>query len=175
MRDLAWVDLETTGLDPLEHEIIEIAIIRTDWRLNELRRFHALVMPLCPECAQEEALAINGFSLDRWLAEGARPLKLALEEARPYLKGASLAGHNIGNFDAVFLRQAHREHAMRTPWHWRQLDTVSLAYGPFVCGDIGGQSLAAMCDALGVINANPHSAMDDIEATIQCARVLLGL
>lgn len=35
MSDLAFLDLETTGLDPARHEIIEAAVVRVDGRTLE--------------------------------------------------------------------------------------------------------------------------------------------
>lgn len=42
---LVWIDLETTGLDPVEGDVLEIAIILTDDKLNELAVFESLVVP----------------------------------------------------------------------------------------------------------------------------------
>ena len=40
---LLWVDLEMTGLDPEQDKILEIAAITTDWDLNPLATFEAIV------------------------------------------------------------------------------------------------------------------------------------
>lgn len=40
---LVWLDLETTGLDPLTDQTLEIAAVCTDEDLNERGRFHAVV------------------------------------------------------------------------------------------------------------------------------------
>ncbi len=39
---LLWVDLEMTGLDPVEDRILEVAAIVTDWDLNELVTYEAV-------------------------------------------------------------------------------------------------------------------------------------
>lgn len=39
---LLWVDLEMTGLDPVEDRILEVAAIVTDWDLNELATYEAV-------------------------------------------------------------------------------------------------------------------------------------
>lgn len=39
---LLWVDLEMTGLDPVEDRILEIAAIATDWDLKEIATFEAV-------------------------------------------------------------------------------------------------------------------------------------
>lgn len=38
-----WIDLEMTGLDPVEDRILEIAAIATDWDYNEIATYEAAV------------------------------------------------------------------------------------------------------------------------------------
>ena len=40
---LLWVDLEMTGLDPVEDRILEVAAIATDWDFKEVAKFEAVV------------------------------------------------------------------------------------------------------------------------------------
>ena len=40
---LLWVDLEMTGLSPVDDRILEVAAIATDWDLNELETYTAIV------------------------------------------------------------------------------------------------------------------------------------
>lgn len=40
---LLWVDLEMTGLDPVEDRILEVAAIATDWDFNEIATYDAAV------------------------------------------------------------------------------------------------------------------------------------
>lgn len=40
---ILWVDLEMTGLDPIEDRILEIGAIITDWDFNEVARYEAAV------------------------------------------------------------------------------------------------------------------------------------
>lgn len=40
---ILWVDLEMTGLDPIEDRILEVAAIVTDWELHELAQYEAAV------------------------------------------------------------------------------------------------------------------------------------
>lgn len=40
-RNILWIDLEMTGLDPEKDRILEVAAIITDWDLNELAVFES--------------------------------------------------------------------------------------------------------------------------------------
>jgi oligoribonuclease len=39
---LLWMDLEMTGLDPIEDRILEVAVIATDWDFKEIARYKAV-------------------------------------------------------------------------------------------------------------------------------------
>lgn len=38
---ILWMDLEMTGLDPVEDRILEVAVIATDWDFNEIATYEA--------------------------------------------------------------------------------------------------------------------------------------
>lgn len=40
---LLWVDLEMTGLDPINDRILEVAAIATDWQFKEIASYEAVV------------------------------------------------------------------------------------------------------------------------------------
>jgi len=40
---ILWVDLEMTGLDPVEDRILEVAAIVTDWDFKEIATFHEVI------------------------------------------------------------------------------------------------------------------------------------
>lgn len=39
---LLWMDLEMTGLDPVEDRILEVAVIATDWGMKEIATYEAV-------------------------------------------------------------------------------------------------------------------------------------
>ncbi|NEZ04713.1 3'-5' exonuclease [Wenzhouxiangella sp. XN201] len=63
---LAIVDVETTGLDPDHHEVIDLGAIYTDLEGNEISRFFVRIQPDHPERVSDVAKSINGFSVERW-------------------------------------------------------------------------------------------------------------
>lgn len=40
---ILWLDLEMTGLDPIEDRIMEVAAIATDWNFNEIATYEAVI------------------------------------------------------------------------------------------------------------------------------------
>jgi oligoribonuclease len=43
LTKILWIDLEMTGLDPIEDRILEVAAIVTDWKFNELATYEGVV------------------------------------------------------------------------------------------------------------------------------------
>jgi oligoribonuclease len=43
LTKILWVDLEMTGLDPIEDRILEVAAIVTDWKFKELATYEGVV------------------------------------------------------------------------------------------------------------------------------------
>lgn len=43
-KHILWVDLEMTGLDPIEDRILEIAAIVTDWNFKEVATYEGVVL-----------------------------------------------------------------------------------------------------------------------------------
>jgi oligoribonuclease (3'-5' exoribonuclease) len=68
---LAHVDVETTGLDPDYHEMIDAGLIYTDLDGRELGRIYVRILPTHPERISEGARAVNGFDVAYWTSHGA--------------------------------------------------------------------------------------------------------
>ena len=121
---VAFVDLETTGLDPSRHDIIEIGIVRVDARtLEVLDEYEALVAPERSE--RRSSTRWRSTASRRRRREHALPLREALLEVAPLLEGALVAGHNVG-FDWAFLEAGFRRAGLALPnVDYHRLDTAS--------------------------------------------------
>lgn len=168
---IAFVDLETTGLDYRCHEILEIGVIRADARTLEI--IAQCDVRVCPERlanASTEALAIAGYSFEDW-AE-ASTLEVALAKVAPLFEGALVAGHNVG-FDWTFLEEAFRREELPLPEvdHHR-LDTASLAWPLLATRELSSLSLNAVAAYLGLERPSPHRALADARCSLEIARRL---
>jgi len=66
-RSLVIVDLETTGLDPLVHEVIDIGAVRVDQASLDIEAtFSAKIAPAHIELANPIALQVNGYTPENW-------------------------------------------------------------------------------------------------------------
>jgi DNA polymerase III epsilon subunit-like protein len=124
---LAFVDCETTGLDPFLHDAFEIAVIlRADGRDQE-HVFH-----IRPDLANAspDALVLNRYhertSDPAWKWHDPHHAATQLHRV---LDGAVLIGSNPA-FDAEMIRHLFaRYFDDATPWHYRTVDVVTLAVG----------------------------------------------
>ena len=124
---LAFVDTETTGLDPFLHDAWEIAVIlRTDGHDTE-HTFH--IRPDLSN-AEPKALEINRYH-ERTAADGWAwdDRETAARQLYTLLNGAVMVGSNPA-FDAEMIAHLFgRYYEQPKPWHYRTIDVATLAVG----------------------------------------------
>ena len=132
----AIVDVETTGLDPNYHEMIDIGIILINQNLEVKGQYYSKVLPSFPERIDPMAKHINGFDLQRWTQEE------AISEGE-LIEGMSVFfNHYEGKpifiafnswFDSSFVRNLLQEYGYKfNDWFdYRVLDIPSIA---LACG-----------------------------------------
>jgi DNA polymerase III subunit epsilon len=171
LRTLAFIDLETTGLDASRHEVLEVAVLRVDARsLQVLAEYEARVLPSRLASGHPEALAVCGYSDEAW--RDALPLQEVLATVAPLLAGTLVAGHNT-SFDWGFLVEGYRRTGMALPSvDYHLLDTASLAWPLLATGEVESLSLNALAKRFGLHRPTPHRAMADARCALEVARCL---
>lgn len=157
---LAFVDVETTGLIPGYHEMIDIGIVMTDLAGNEKGDLFIRIQPDNPGRLDEGARAVNAFDVDRWRDFGALPAEAAIDRIVRFHNGVA-GDRNVlmvafnSHFDAAFLDQLFRsrERSWRELYHYFILDLPSMAWSL----DIRGLTGSSLSQALGV-DDEPHVA-----------------
>lgn len=152
---LVFVDLETTGLNPLVHQVWEIAYAVDAEPIRAGFVQHSTVS------ADPEALRIGGYH-QRYNGSLWNE-RVVEEEMREVLAGATLVAANPA-FDAAFLSQRWGCWGS-APWRYRLLDVEAYAAGVFQWREPRG--LAAICTELGV-EPGDHTAYHDVRALREC-------
>lgn len=169
---IAFVDLETTGLDPARHEILEFAVICAEPRtLKMIGGANIRVRPEHIETADPKALEVCGYNEKDW--EDAVPLREAMESIAALLEGTLIAGHNVG-FDWSFLEAAFKRVDIPLPdMDYHRLDTASLAWTLVAGDEIDSMSLDEVCEYVGIDRPKPHRAYADAMCSLEVARFIV--
>ena len=180
---ILWLDVETTGLNPKENDIVQIAgIVDIDTIPGE--EFNYFMQPFSFENISHEALNINGFTIDQ--------LRTFEEPINVYRKLISIfeqfvdkfdrndkmfiAGQNPG-FDRDFLKEwfVKNDDKYFGSWfdyHIVDLCAFSLAFHIKGIIDLHNPKtgrisvrLTNVANAFGLEQKTPHNALDDIRLT----------
>jgi DNA polymerase III epsilon subunit-like protein len=191
---LVVFDLETGGIDPLRHPVIQVAMIALDSAWNEVDTLEVKVH-FDPSATEPEALARNSFDPAVWARE-AVPQAVALDRVADFLRShstiqkkgknpphrpytvARLCGHNAARFDGEFLAAWFQKAGLFCPGAcYEVLDTLQLLrwFRLGVTDTDGPETLelGVVCKRLGIPLDNAHDALADVRATAALARRLL--
>lgn len=172
-HNLAFIDLETTGLDPIKHEIIEIGCVLTDRNFKILEEFDLKIKPENIENADKTSLKINHFNEADWAS--AYSLKEALKIFSKKVQNCIMIGHNV-TFDSSFLERAFIQAGIKNLMHYHKLDTISIAWAKLHQeADLDHFSLRELCLYFKIENKNAHSALSDARAAFELYKKLINL
>jgi oligoribonuclease (3'-5' exoribonuclease) len=151
----AFLDCEFGGLDPELHDITEIGLIVTDYRLAQ----------------------ISGYDPELW--KSAVPLRQALTELVAQLpRGKTIvpAGQNV-RMDVQFLERGFKSCGIPYPFDYHVIDLATLFYSwSLVAGEqVSALSLRQAAHQAGLIQgAIPHRALADSRLTLESFRHYIG-
>lgn len=163
------LDVETTGLDCVEDQLIEIAAVR--YVRNDIgeyaatEEFTTFVNPGFP--IPEKAIEITNIT-DDMVKDAPTPYEAAKLLATFLKEDEPLCGHNIF-FDMGFIREAgfqidiEKHTGYRVKFNQVAIDTVSIA--TYLYPDMKQHNLAAACSFLSIENSTPHRALSDAKAS----------
>ena len=141
-KPLCFVDVETSGLDPAKHEMLEFAVA--------FENGEGLSFKIKPEDighADPYALKVNGYTPEAWV--GAYDFKEAAWKIAEHLKEHVLVGHNV-KFDVGFINALLQKAGVKERVDYHCLDTVTLAYEHLVPCGLDSLSLKNVCRFLDI-------------------------
>jgi DNA polymerase-3 subunit epsilon len=184
---LCVIDVETTGLDPKIHEIIEVCVLYLDSFIRPVGLpFNVFLTPQRPETIDPKALKANGTNIMEVMRRGIDPFKAAdlFEEwfgklELPSNKKITPLGHNY-HFDRGFLQEWLGPENYNGYFDYRIRDTMTVAHYLNDVADLKSekypfpkQGLTYLCSQLDVVNLSRHTALGDCLATAECYRKML--
>ena len=193
MKNLLAFDIETTGLDYCQHDIVSLALVPIDGAQREkfgiLELYHE---PFCGLYAWDD-WARNNFEehiRDTWEDEKIDSATLAtrlesyiekFDDGHPGSDKVTLVGHNVGSFDIPFLKALYTHYIQNlfpastqlfpTAISYRSVDTHSLLYSLYARGhipaDACSSSGAFKFFGIEVPQGRRHTAGGDAIATAE--------
>ena len=174
---LVFLDCEFGGLDPEKHDITEIGVIVTDYRLAELasREWKVLARP---ERVTSEAAAIFGYDAERWAREGVSIRQALVELAALLPPGHTVvpAGQNV-RMDVMFLERAYKACELPNPFDYHVIDLATLFFAwSLVAGEpVSALSLRQAASQAGLARSgSEHHALEDARLTLETFRHFVG-
>lgn len=155
-------DLETTGLNPQENEIIEIGALKVrNGKVTE--RFMEFIRPSAP--LSSAITSLTGIT-DEMVAD-ARPRCSVIADFLDFCEEDILIGHNV-IFDYSFMKCSAAAENMS--FEKSGIDTLKIAQK--VHKDLPSKSLGSLCDYYQIENRAAHRAYHDALATAKLYQTL---
>jgi exodeoxyribonuclease I len=188
-----FYDLETSGLSPQYHRVLQFAGQRTDLQLNPIGPAINRTVRLDPDVVPEPgAIAVHGITPQATLAGISERELCELLHNEVATPGTAMVGYNNFHFDDEVLRNTlWRNFYDPYEWAWkdgrsrwdailvtkmfRELRPGAVAW-PTCVGDDGEERpdtrLESLCAANGIVHRQVHDALSDVQATIAWLRLL---
>jgi DNA polymerase III epsilon subunit-like protein len=180
---LVFLDLETTGLNPRRHEVMQIAAVAADRDFHVVEEFEVKVH-VTGRNVPRGVLRRTRYDPDVWRREAISPKYAAFQLARflrrhstrPSMgsrgsgRVAQLVAHNA-EFDGPFLEAWSRRLKVRMPVSFRAVCTIQRAEWYFIEAALPrprSMTLLSLCEHFGVDfrPEDAHEALADARATL---------
>ena len=162
LKSYVCFDLETTGLDPLYNEIIEIGALKVrDGKVAE--RFMEFIHP------QEEIspMITNLTGITNEMVANARPADAVISDFLEFCEDDVLIGHNVG-FDYSFMKSGASN--LGLTFEKFGIDTFKIAQRTLK--SLPSKSLSSLCEYYQIENKAAHRAYYDALATAKLYQTL---
>ena len=158
---LNFLDIETTGLDPQYHKIIEIGCAKVENGVV-VDTFSRLIDP--KESLSDEIKRITGIT-DSEIYEKGVDLNLALDELINFIDDNPIVGHNAILFDVPFIERCIGKELKN-----RVSDTLIIC--KFLAPNLRSHSLRNALSHFGIQSYEKHRSLTDVYLTIKLWEIL---
>jgi DNA helicase-2/ATP-dependent DNA helicase PcrA len=159
---LIAIDTESTGLNPYQDDVIEVAAVKFG-RSGKVAEFHRYIKPTKSVDGSKQ---VHGIS-DAYLQEHGREAKIVFGAFLDFIDGAVLVGHNV-RFDMELLKENLRRYELDL-FDFTAFDTLDLSRRYATLRDY---KLLTLCQHYG-ISLPTHRAIDDAIAVAELVKILI--
>jgi len=189
-QSLYFYDTETSGIRPSTARIMQFAGQRTDMNLRPLGEPDDMLIRLSPDILPEpDAVLVHGITPQQTVQDGITEAEFArFFQEKIATPDTIFVGFNSVRFDDEFVRyMMYRNFYEPYEWQWKNgrsrwdlMDALRMmrALRPdgieWPYDDKGGPTvrLELMTAANGLLHENAHTALADVQATIDLARLM---
>jgi DNA polymerase III epsilon subunit-like protein len=173
---LTFIDTETTGLDLLDHDVIDFAALQVYWHkesntFTHISQYSTKIKTDNMDRASPQALKVNGYTEGEWIA-APYSFEVASSISQLINRSAIIVGQNV-IFDQRFINKmfdsCNRERP-KWPFYW---DTKHMADQLVHDKKLKKSSLDYLCKHFKIKNVGrPHTALCDVLRTFELFKVL---
>ena len=187
---LCCIDVETTGADPMIHEIIQVAFLplNSNYTPMKITPFYLNIRPMDIGTIDFRSVKVHKQTVVEMMAYAIQP-EIAADMFMDWFYKLDLPlGKKLmplwsgGSFDKGFLVQWLGNELYNDCIHYHERDTQSLALAINDRFDLNAESppfgrigLASLADYFGIINESAHDALADCATTAKVYRAMLAM
>jgi DNA polymerase-3 subunit epsilon len=160
-KSIVWFDLETTGINTATDRIIEICMIKTDFKGNEIDSFYSLVNPGPNIKSRQEAIDKHGITSE--MLENQNSFESIAKEVVDFIGDSHLGGYNALRFDVPMLVEELMRAGIVFNYRHRAIIDPFLIYSKYERRDLS----TAYTRYTGKTLEGAHRAEMDIRATME--------
>ncbi|TCS79696.1 3'-5' exonuclease [Pectinatus cerevisiiphilus] len=165
-EEIIVFDVESTGTDTSEDEIIQIAAIKLDQTGKMKEKFVHL---LKPQKKVGTSYYVHGFS-DEYLAKNGEAPEKVLAAFRKFSAGAVIVGHNV-SYDISILRSQSARMGLPGPAFSTSYDTLDMFRRFYP--NLQNHKLSFLSDYFSIEEKPTHNALDDVMATAALLKYII--
>lgn len=100
MKQIAIVDIETSGLSAQLDWILQLSAIKIDRDFNIIDKFDCYIKPDCEYTINPDAQVVHGLTKE-FIDKNGQSIKKVGPEFLKFIEGCDIAGYNSNNFDIL--------------------------------------------------------------------------
>jgi DNA polymerase-3 subunit epsilon len=162
-KPIAFVDVESTGLNPQQDRILQLSVLKLDREFNELGRWDHYIKPSGQYNISESAIEVHGLTKE-FIEEHGESLAEIGPSFIEFIEGCDVAGYNSNSFDWKFIYNELQREGIELDMNRIFYDVLSIERRLRPC-DLGSVFKRYTGKTMEEAGLSAHNSMSDVMAT----------